>query len=84
MAKFPKPDFGIGPAWKAVDVSENNHVVSGGQAIGFYATGAGDVVFVSDGVTITLTVAANALIPARFTQINTSGTTATGIFVLQT
>lgn len=84
MAKFPRPDYGIAPAWRPVDVSEADYVVSGGHAVGFYVTGAGNVSFVSDGVTVTPTFAANQFVPARVTQINTSGTTATGLYILRT
>lgn len=49
--------------------------------VGFYVTGAGAVVFITDGNTRTISFAANTFVNCvGVTRIKATGTTATGIF----
>ena len=58
---------------------------SGDVGVGIYVTGAGDVSFVSAaGVTRTVAAAANSYIICAVSEVNQSGTTATGVHILVT
>ena len=62
----------------AINLGSGN-VVPPGRCIGFYVTGAGNVVFVSNDQVITRTCAALSFHSCSVSQFTASGTTATGI-----
>jgi len=81
MVQFARRENGAAPFWEAIDVSGGD-VTPTGVCIGFYVTGAGDVAFTSKGTNLTITFAANQIVPAQVESFNQTGTTATGIYAL--
>lgn len=78
---FVQTENGVAPFIEAIDVSAADDTPTG-TCIGFYVANEGDVAFVSNGVTVTLSVANNSYHPVQVTEFKNSGTTATGIFAL--
>ena len=81
MVQYLNAENGVAPFMEAIDVSSTDATPSG-ICIGFYVTGGGNVVFVSNGNTVTLAAGDASYHPVRVTQFKNSGTTATGIKAL--
>jgi hypothetical protein len=81
MVQYINKENGVGSFMEDIDVSVSD-VNTSGICIGFYVTVGGDVTFVSDGSTITLTSGDLSYHPIRVTQFKNVGTDATGIKAL--
>ena len=79
MSKAADLSTGTAPKWTAVDVSSSD-VTPTENVIGFFVGGAGDIVVVSNGETLTIPATAGLFFPGQFSKFVSSGTTATNIF----
>jgi len=70
---------GVAPNWIATG---DGDYTPPGNCIGFYVTTEGAVSFTSFGQSLTVTFAANQMIPANVDAFVASGTTATGIYAI--
>lgn len=72
-------DFGVAPVWR--DTGDVAYTIPAGfRAIGVYCGGAGNIVFTSAGVEVTMPINAGMWLPGNITAISGSST-ATDIFV---